>query len=311
MTIRILYYNEGENPNEWLPALAAALPHADIRLWQKGDDEPADYALVWHPPDELLHNRRGLKAVFNLAAGVDALLSQNHLIPENVPVFRLEDAGMAIQMAEYATYATLRYYRRFDEYERQARMKVWDMLNPEVREHFTVGIMGMGVMGTAIAKALVPFRFPLRGWSRTRKERDGVTCYYGDDQLTRFLDGLRLLICVLPLTPETAGILNLANFRHLGHGACLINLGRGEHLVDDDLLCAMAEGRIRAAMLDVTSSEPLPPEHPFWEHDNITITPHIAGLTFCHETVSQIASMIAAFERGEELTARVDRNTGY
>ena len=180
---------------------------------------------------------------------LDAALSQSHLIPENVPVFRLEDAGMAIQMAEYATYATLRYYRRFDEYERQARMKVWDMLNPEVREHFTVGIMGMGVMGTAIAKALVPFRFPLRGWSRTRKERDGVTCYYGDDQLTRFLDGLRLLICVLPLTPETAGILNLANFRHLGHGACLINLGRGEHLVDDDLLCAMAEGRIRAAML--------------------------------------------------------------
>ena len=119
--MRILYYNEGEDPNEWLPKLAAALPEADIRLWQEGDTEPADYALVWHPPAALFENRQGLKAIFNLAAGVDSLLRLSHVIPSTIPIFRLEDAGMAIQMAEYVTHAVLRYYRRFDEYERLAR----------------------------------------------------------------------------------------------------------------------------------------------------------------------------------------------
>ena len=309
--MRILYYNEGENPDEWLRALASALPHADIRLWHEGDDAPANYALVWHPPDALLRNRRGLKAVFNLAAGVDSILSQAHLIPENVPIFRLEDAGMAIQMAEYATYAVLRYYRRFDAYEKQADMKIWDTLRPYRRDHFFIGIMGMGVMGTAIARALMPLGFPLRGWSRNPKTIEGLTSYWGNGQLPTFLDGLRVLICVLPLTSETTGILDQKLFSHLGHGAYLINLGRGAHLVEKDLLTAIESGQIHAATLDVTSHEPLPPTHPFWEHDRITITPHIAALTFCQETVTQIAHMIEAFERGEKLSAEISRTSGY
>lgn len=157
--MRILYYNEGEDPNEWLPKLAAALPEADIRLWQEGDTEPADYALVWHPPAALFENRQGLKAIFNLAAGVDSLLRLSHVIPSTIPIFRLEDAGMAIQMAEYVTHAVLRYYRRFDEYERLAREKKWEMLDPFKRQDFTIGIMGMGVRGTAVAQALSAVRF--------------------------------------------------------------------------------------------------------------------------------------------------------
>ncbi len=309
--MRILYYNEGEDPNEWLPKLAAAIPEADIRLWQEGDTEPADYALVWHPPAALFRNRTGLKAIFNLAAGVDSLLRLSHLIPANVPIFRLEDAGMAIQMAEYATHCVLRYYRRFDEYEKQSREKKWEMLEPFRRQDFTIGIMGMGIMGTAVAEALAPFGFPIRGWSRHKKNLSIVEHFYGNDQLNDFLQDIRILICLLPLTSETTGILNLGLLSRLQQGSYLINLGRGAHLVEEDLLKALETGQIKAATLDVTCEEPLPENHSFWSEENITITPHIGGLTFSQATVEQIARYIHAFEKGETLSSLVDRKTGY
>ncbi|EEO28430.1 2-hydroxyacid dehydrogenase [Oxalobacter paraformigenes] len=309
--MRILYYNEGENPAEWLPKLAAALPEADIRLWREGDSDPADYALVWHPPEALFRNRTGLKAIFNLAAGVDSLLSLSHVIPAGVPIFRLEDAGMAIQMAEYVTHSVLRYFRRFDEYDRQARNGIWETLEPYQREDFTVGIMGMGIMGTAVAQALKPFGFPIRGWSRHKKIMTDVDGYFGRDQLSAFLKNVRILVCLLPLTAETTGILNLDLFRQLQRGAYLINAGRGAHLIDNDLLDALKSGMLRAATLDVTSKEPLPHDHPFWNNDNITITPHIGALTICRETVEQVASYVHAFERGETLTSEVNRQKGY
>ena len=309
--MRILYYNEGEDPNEWLPKLAAALPEADIRLWQEGDTEPADYALVWHPPAALFENRQGLKAIFNLAAGVDSLLRLSHVIPSTIPIFRLEDAGMAIQMAEYVTHAVLRYYRRFDEYERLAREKKWEMLDPFKRQDFTIGIMGMGVMGTAVAQALSPFGFPVRGWSRHKKNIGFVDDFHGDNQLEAFLKDLRILICLLPLTPETKDILNMDRFQKLQKGAYLINMGRGAHLVEEDLLTALETGQIRAATLDVTREEPLPENHPFWKKENITIPPQIGALTFCQATVEQVTRHIHAFEKGEKLTSLVDRNTGY
>ena len=309
--MRILYYNEGEDPNEWLPKLAAAMPEADIRLWQEGDTEPADYALVWHPPAALFQNRHGLKAIFNLAAGVDSLLRLSHVIPSNIPIFRLEDAGMAIQMAEYVTHAVLRYYRRFDEYEKLASEKKWEMLEPWKRQDFTIGIMGMGVMGTAVAQALAPFGFPIRGWSRHKKDIGYVDHFYGNNQLDDFLKGVRILVCLLPLTPETEDILNKDTFRQLQKGAYLINLGRGAHLVEQDLLKALETGQIRAATLDVTREEPLDENHPFWKEDRISITPHIGGLTFCQATVEQVTRYIHAFEKGEHLSSLVDRNSGY
>ncbi len=308
--MRILYYNEGEDPNEWLPKLAAAMPEADIRLWQEGDTEPADYALVWHPPAALFHNRHGLKAIFNLAAGVDSLLRLSHVIPANIPIFRLEDAGMAIQMAEYVTYAVLRYYRRFDEYEKLGRERKWEMLDPCKRQDFTIGIMGMGVMGTAVAKALSPFGFPIRGWSH-KKDIGYVDHFYGNNQLGDFLNGVRILVCLLPLTPETKDILNKDTFGQLQNGAYLINLGRGAQLVEEDLIKALETGQIKGATLDVTREEPLPKDHPFWKEENITITPHIGGLTFCQATVEQVTRHIHAFEKGERLSSLVDRKTGY
>ncbi len=310
MTIEILYYNEGENPDEWLPALRAALPEANIRQWQAGDTAPADYALVWHPPEDLLRNRKGLKAVINLAAGVDALLASG-IVPENVPVFRLEDAGMAIQMAEYVVYAVLRYFRRFDEYAQLQAHQEWAFLTPRDRKRFTVGIMGMGVMGKAAAEKLKPFGFPVKGWSRTPKQIEGVACYHDRESLSDFLKDVAVLVCLLPKTQETLNILDAALFDRLPDGAFLVNLGRGALLDERALLQALETGKIRAATLDVTAVEPLPKDHPFWQHPGITVTPHIAGLTFCDETVVSVAGTIRQLECGEMPTGLVDRKRGY
>ena len=218
---------------------------------------------------------------------------------------------MAIQMAEYVTHAVLRYYRRFDEYEKLASEKKWEMLEPWKRQDFTIGIMGMGVMGTAVAQTLAPFGFPIRGWSRHKKDIGYVDHFYGNNQLDAFLKGVRILVCLLPLTPETENILNKDTFRQLQKGAYLINLGRGAHLVEQDLLKALETGQIRAATLDVTREEPLDENHPFWKEDRISITPHIGGLTFCQATVEQVTRYIHAFEKGEHLSSLVDRNSGY
>lgn len=310
MTIEILYHNEGEDPDEWLPALKAALPEANIRQWQAGDIAPADYALVWHPPEGLLENRKGLKAVFNLAAGVDALLASG-AVPEDVPIFRLEDAGMAIQIAEYAVYAVLKCFRRFDEYARLQERREWGFLPPCNRKDFTVGIMGMGVMGKAVADKLKPFGFPLKGWSRTPKQIERVSCYHGKESLTRFLKDVKVLVCLLPKTDETVHILNAGLFEKLPDGASLVNLGRGVLLDEKDLLAALEAGKIRAAILDVTAIEPLPKDHPFWHHPSVTITPHIAGLTYCEETVASVAAGIRQLECGEIPSGLVNRNSGY
>lgn len=308
--MKVIYYNDGEDNAYWLAGLRAALPQADIRLWLPGDDGPADYALVWKPPIEMLAGRQGLKAIFNLAAGVDRLLELGELLPD-APILRLEDAGMGVQMAEYATHALLRHYRRFDDYAQQAENRVWRYLPAPDRRDFTVGIMGLGAIGSRIAQALQHFGFPLRGWSRTSRRLAGIQCFAGQDGWNGFLDNLRALICVLPLTPETAGVLNRRAFDQLGYGAYVINLARGAHLVEADLLDALASGRLAAATLDVFNEEPLPADHPFWAHPRITITPHIGAATLRDDTVRQVAEKLLAFDRGQPVTGLVDRRRGY
>ncbi len=310
MTIEVVYYNEGEDPDEWLPALRQALPEANIRLWQEGDIAPADYALVWHAPKALFEGNRGLKAVFNLAAGVDALLTSG-VVPEGVPIFRLEDAGMAVQIAEYAVYAVLRYFRRFDEYGKLQADGQWGFLTPHERNHFTIGIMGLGVMGTKAAAMLRPFGFPMKGWSRSRKTVPGVMCYAGQEELPSFLADVKVLVCLLPKTSETIGILDADLFRMLPDGAAIVNLGRGALMNEEDLLDALASRKLYGATLDVAAIEPLPQGHPFWRHPDVMLTPHIAGLTFCDETVAVVAQAVRCLEKGEIPPGLVDRIRGY
>ena len=309
--MRILFHAPNSNPEAWRSALGKAMPAAEVRIWQDGDDAPADYAVVWKPPREMLQPARGLKAIFNIGAGVDAILELGDGLPADLPVIRLDDAGMGVQMAEYVTHAVLRYFRRFDEYDAQARAGQWRFLKPYNKADFTVGILGLGLLGSRIAASLTQLEFPLCGWSRSAKDLPGIACHHGEDGLDTFLRASRVVVCVLPLTPETARILNRTNLAKLPRGAFLINVARGGHLVEADLLELVQDGHIAAATLDVVDEEPLPPTHPFWHEPRITLTPHIAALTLRDESARQIAGKVAALERGEAVAGMVDRLKGY
>ncbi|MBH3092583.1 glyoxylate/hydroxypyruvate reductase GhrA [Serratia ureilytica] len=313
--MNIIYYHPLFNAQEWLTGIKQRLPQAEIREWQRGDERPADYALVWRPPHEMLANRRDLKAVFALGAGVDAILDQERkhpgTLPAGVPLLRLEDTGMAQQMQEYALSYVLRYFRRFDEYQALQQRQEWQPLDPHSLDDFTIGILGAGVLGQSVARKLTEFGFSVRCWSRSAKQIDGVQSFAGEAQRAAFLDGVKLLINLLPNTPETVGILNRELFAQLSAGAYLINIARGAHLVEADLLAALEQGQLAAATLDVFVREPLPQDHPFWRHPRVTITPHIAAITLPQQAMDQIAANIRALEAGHPPAGVVDRQRGY
>jgi glyoxylate/hydroxypyruvate reductase len=313
--MKIIFYEQNAHTSQWLDELSRAIPEADVREWRPGDADPADYAIVWRAPRELFANRQDLKAVFNLGAGVDAILELERkepgALPSNAMLVRLEDVGMAQQMCEFATHSVLRYMRRFDEYEALQRDHTWRKLKPHPRSEFTVGVLGLGVLGIEVARTLTPLGVPVRGFSRTAKHVEGVSTFAGDAQFNAFLDGVNVLINLLPHTPDTEGILNRRTFAKLARGAYVINLARGPHLVDHDLLDAMKDGQIAAATLDVFHTEPLPADHPFWRTPRITITPHISAITLREESVVQIAAKIAALSRGEAISGIVNLKRGY
>ncbi|CAN0623903.1 Glyoxylate/hydroxypyruvate reductase A [Burkholderia multivorans] len=313
--MKVLFYSPYQEADAWRTELAQALPEAELRAWQPGDAAAADYALVWRAPRELFAPRDGLRAIFNLGAGVDALLALERAhpgtLPPRVPLVRLEDSGMAQQMVEYVTHAVLRYLRRFDEYEAQQHARRWQVLEPHPRATFTVGVLGLGVLGAQVARALAGLGLPVRGYSRSPKRIDGIATYTGDAAFDAFVDGVKVLVNLLPSTPDTDGMLDARTFARLAPGAYLINVARGAHLVDADLIDALASGRIAAATLDVFQHEPLPDDHPFWRTPRITITPHCSAETLRAEAIEQIAGKIRALERGEPVSGVVDVARGY
>ncbi|MDR5736946.1 MULTISPECIES: glyoxylate/hydroxypyruvate reductase A [unclassified Caballeronia] len=313
--MKIIFYEQNTDTGAWLRGFARELPGADVRVWEPGDTAPADYAIVWRAPRALFANRPDLKAVFNLGAGVDAILDVERkepgLLPPNAMLVRLEDTGMAQQMAEYATYAVLRFMRRFDEYEALQRAGRWEKLTQHARKDFTVGVLGLGVLGGEVARSLVNLGVPVRGYSRTAKEIEGVAVYAGPGRFDAFLDGAHVLINLLPHTPDTEGILNARAFGRLARGAYLVNVARGPHLVDADLIDALDSGQLAGALLDVFHTEPLPQEHPFWRHPRIGVTPHISAETLREESIVQIAAKIKALARGETISGVVDVERGY
>lgn len=292
----------------WVQGLQAALPDAQVSAWEPGAPE-ADYAVVWAPPQQLLDEQTALKALFNMGAGVDALL-QLRLDPQ-CPIVRLDDAGMAVQMAEYVCHAVIRHFRAFDRMEAAMQRRDWTLDEPPVRQAFSVGIMGMGVLGQRVARALQAFEFPVNGWSRSHKAVDGVRGFQGAQGLQPFLESSRVLVNLLPLTPETENILNRKNMSYLPPGAYVINVARGAHLVDADLIALLDSGHLSGATLDVFRTEPLPAEHPFWAHPRIALTPHASARTLRSEAIAQIAGKLAALERGEAVAAMVDPQRGY
>ena len=303
-------------PEPWLQGLKAALPQAHIEQWQPGA-APADYAVVWAPPQQFLDEQcppdaergEGLKAIFNIGAGVDALMKLE--IPPQLKVVRLDDAGMSVQMAEYVCHALIRHFRELDGYETDIAQGKWSYRKPRSRADWPVGVMGLGVLGERVSKAVAQFDFPVNGWSRTAKHVDGVHCFAGTDQFEAFLQASKVLVCLLPLTADTRDIMRLETLLKLQPGGFVINVARGAHLVDDDLIALIDSGHLAGATLDVFRKEPLPAGHAFWKHPKITVTPHTSARTLREESIAQIAGKMLALARGEPIAGVVDRARGY
>ena len=307
--MKIAFCCEDTRPEPWLKGLNDALPGAEIAIWEPGAAQ-ADYALVWAPPQQFIDEQAaGLKAMFNIGAGVDALLPLT--IPAELPVYRLEDAGMAVQMAEYVAQAVIRFFRGLDQYEADMADGVWQHQRNPRRADYPVGVMGLGKMGERVAKALTVFDFKVNGWSRSLRNMDGVQCFGGMEQLDDFLRQSRILVNLLPLHAETENIINARTLALLQPGAYVINVGRGGHLVDADLIAQIDSGHVSGAMLDVFREEPLPENHVFWKQPKIILTPHTSARTLAADSIAQIVGKVAAMSRGESVTGRVNLSKGY
>lgn len=307
--MRVTFCCDDTWPEPWLQGLRASLPGAEVDIWAPGAPQ-ADYALVWAPPRRFIDEQAaGLKAMFNIGAGVDALLALD--IPAALPVYRLEDAGMSVQMAEYVCQAVIRFFRGLDAYEADMAQGVWQHRRNPRRAEYPVGVMGLGRMGARVAQALAVFDYTVNGWSRSPRELAGVHGFSGMAQLDAFLSATRILVNLLPLHAGTENIIDARALGLLQPGAYVINVGRGGHLVDADLIAQIDAGHVSGAMLDVFREEPLPAGHPFWQHEKIILTPHTSARTLARDSVAQIVGKLAALSRGEPVTGRVDLRRGY
>ncbi len=295
------------NAQPWADALAQTLPDAQIQIWPQTIGA-ADYAITWSPAQTFFDAQPELKAVFALGAGVDSLLKLN--LPTHLDLVRIEDGGMGAQMADYVTHALLRHVGRFEQYAQDIRAGHWIQYDAQDRSNFPVGVLGLGLLGSQIAQRVRDLGFPVAGWSRGPKAIQGIRCY-SENALKDFLSRSRVLVCALPLTPQTQDILNEQHLGLLLPGAYLINVARGAHLVEADLLKLLATGQIAGACLDVLRSEPAPTNHPFRSHPRVTLTPHIAAHTLLAPSIAQISQKIRAMQNGHAISGVVQRERGY
>jgi glyoxylate/hydroxypyruvate reductase len=310
MSIRVLVQSTGIDV---VPAIIDEMkrlkPDWHYSAWPNSNR--ADYAIVWKPPKPLFDANPSLKAVVNYGAGTDAILAMDS-VPTHVPIIRLEDAGMAQQMAEYTLYGVLHHHRHMQRYTSQQRERVW--LQHEDRANLqrpVVGVMGLGEMGGHVARKVSQFGYSVRGWSKSQRTIEGVTCLSGDAGFEEFLRETNVLVCMLPLTESTRGVINANTLSKLPRGAFLVNAGRGAHMIEADVLAALNSGQLAGALLDVFNTEPLPEDSAMWSHPNVIVTPHVAATTPIREACLQIVDKIEAMERGEIVSGIVDRKIGY
>lgn len=306
----IVYQGMPERGRIWREVFAAEMPDLAFHvLPETGDPLEVTYAATWKPIDAMAERFPNLRVLFSSGAGVDQF--DLTALPDRVSLVRMVEPGIIDSMAEYVTLATLLLHRDLVDYaERQASRRYAALpVTPASRRR--VGVMGLGTLGQAALARLAPFGFPLRGWNRSPRAIAGVRCFTGEAEFEAFLSGCDILVCLLPLTGETAGILSARTFGHLPPGASLVNVGRGGHLVEPDLLAALASGRLSAAMLDVTATEPLPEDHPFWRHPRIVLTPHIASMTQPESAARVLLDNIRRHRAGEAMIGHVDRGRGY
>ena len=306
----LLFRSPSDPADEWLAALRRRMPELEVRVWPEvGAPGDIDYALVWASPDGFLHELPGLRVVFSLGAGVDHLVGPE--LPERADLVRMVDPALTEGMIEYVLYQVLRHHRHMPSYEHQQAAETWS-IHPQRRPgERRVGLLGLGELGGGCARALADLGFDVAGWARSARTIPGVQAVTGTEGLDWLVRRSDILVCLLPLTAATRGILDAELFARMPPGATLINAARGAHLVADDLLVALGEGRIGHAVLDAFVEEPLPAGHAFWQHPRITVTPHMASLTNPETGADHVVSAIRAELAGEPLPHRVDRTRGY
>ena len=311
----ILVAVDGPQAAQWAELFRARGEGRPVRLWPEiGDASDVEIACVWRAPHGLLATLPNLRLIVNLAAGVDHLLADPNL--PDVPIVRAAHADLSMRVTEYVVLHTLRYHRRQPLYEAQQRQRLWKEHPQPAASEVAVGVMGLGVIGTEAVRVLARIGFRVAGWSTSEKLVDGVETFHGAAGLDPFLARTEILICLLPLTKTTRGILNRSLFARLKRdgaagGAFLINAGRGRLQIDGDILAALDDGTLSGATLDVFPHEPLPPESPLWAHPKATITPHNAGDILPDILVAEVMAQVARLDRGEPLLNVVDRTRGY
>jgi glyoxylate/hydroxypyruvate reductase A len=306
----LLFYSTSDSASRWKAALATAIPELDVRVWPEiGDAREIRYALVWRPPEGLLASLPNLGLVLSLGAGVDHIFADPKL--PAVPVARLVDPHMVEAMSEYVLLQVLRLHRQDVFYMAQQRRGEWlEHVQPNAGER-RVSILGLGMFGSDAARKLAALGFDVAGWSRTEKRLPGIVSFHGPEGLDALLARTDILVCLLPLTAETEGILSASLFARLPRGAAIVNAGRGAHLVEEDLIPALDSGQLSAAVLDVFRTEPLPMTHPFWRHERIVVTPHVAAATNPATASLVVADNIRRARAGEQIRDVVDPARGY
>ena len=295
----------------WMSALREVDDALDLRIWPDcGELRDITFVIAWYHPAGLFSTLPNLRCVQSLGAGVDHIL-RDPLLPPNVAVARIVDKSLARSMAQYVTTAALNHLGRFPSYQKSQLKRQWQPLPPIAASQQTVGIMGLGRLGATTAHALRQAGFTVQGWSRSPKKLAGIKAYSEEAQLPQFLANVNILVCLLPLTPTTTNILNAQLFAQLPRGAYVINVGRGSHLVEDDLLAALDCGQLSGACLDVFRQEPLPIDHPFWQRKEIIVTPHISSVTDPQAAARQIVVNYRRLQQNQPLLNIIDRARGY
>ncbi len=306
----LVFYSAMDDFGAWQTALAAAAPQIEVRLAEDIED-PAlvRYALVWKPPTGFFARYPSMQLVINLGAGVDSLLGRTDL--PALPIARLSDPAMAQMMAGYVLMAVLRHAREIVFFQRAQRASRWSYRHPKSADQTRVGVLGLGELGGVAALELARQGFDVRGWARTPKTLEGVACVHGLDTLDAFLAESQILVVMLPLTPETTGLLDRKRLQQLPRGVCFVNVSRGTVVDEAALIELLQSGHIAEATLDVFAHEPLVADNPLWAMDQVLITPHLASVGLPATAAPQIAENIRRVESGETVLHRVDPARGY
>ena len=306
----VYFHSELDDPVAWERALQPLVPGLEFKVGPACvNPERVDVALIWTLPAGGLEPFTQLKAVLSLGAGVNQIGLHN--LPDHVPIARLVDPHLTRTMVEYAKAAVFRHHRKFHLFEARSRQRVWEFVAPHTSASTSVAVLGLGELGSQIAQALAGEGFAVGGWRRSGAQVGTIATFQGDAGMTELLRTADIIVNVLPLTDATDGLLNADFFARCKPGVCLVNMGRGRQLVEDDFLSALEQGLVEAATLDVFEEEPLDPQHPYWNHPRILPTPHVAGIGSPETSAPQIAQNIARALQGLPLINALDRSKGY